>query len=146
MSEHKNYISRHDESWEKFIDNYIIAYKSTIFDILSQKVNQDSKSDEINNKPKLAELWQNAKNISNEIHKIFSNWEKTQVNGKNFDIANDLIDMDYNTVSEVFKKISIRLYELSEDDAALKAKRLSNVFEEMWEIGEEHTTVIVREE
>ena len=146
MSEHKNYISRHNWSWENFIDDYIIACKDTIFDILSQKVNLDSKSDEINNKPKLAELWQNSKNISNEIHKIFSNWEKTQVNGKIFDIANDLIDMDYNTVSEIFKKISIRLYELSEDDAALKAKRLSNIFEEMWEIWEEHTTVIAREE
>lgn len=148
MSEHKNYIDRFEWSWESFVDKHIFPHKKNIFAILSQKIKNDGEKDISNNKHKIGNRWNQAATLSSEIHKALSpvpkqNW-LVDINEENMKIVEDLINMDYWTVSKVFNVISKRLLELKNINGSKKAYQISELFAKMREKSEKHTNIISR--
>lgn len=148
MSEHKNYIERFEWSWEDFFDQNIIPYKDCIFELFSEKIKNDSLKDICNNKSKIGNRWIEASNLSTEIHNILS-VNPTQellsdLYKQKLKIVEDLIDMDYGTVSEVFNSISKRFCELKEIESSKKASMISELFAKMREKSKKHTNIINR--
>lgn len=148
MSKHKNYIERFDWSWEEFFDKYILPYKDDIFALLSQKIKNDGIKDISANKPKIGNRWMEASNLSYEIHNVLSQNPTDNLlpnlNNQKYKTVEDLINMDYETVSEVFKTISKRFDELKEIESSQKACKISELFAKMREKSQKHTDIIKR--
>lgn len=144
MSEHKNYIKWFEGSRECFFDQYILPYKDSIFDLISKKIDKDSKKDILNKKPIIGNLWSNISQISKEIHNILSE-NNSQLTDKNINyIVEEMINMDYGTVSEVFNIISKKLNDLWYINSGKKSKEMSKLFSMMREKSKEHTKIITK--
>lgn len=144
MAEHKNYIEAFDGNRDSFVEQYVIKNKSVIFGLLSKKIQADGENDILNHKPKIWNIWLYISNIAADIHGMLSIIWSEDTNSKIWRIVEDMINMDYGTVSLVFMKISKRFEKLGFNEESLKVKQISELFWIMRKKSKKYTRIIER--
>ena len=141
-STHKNFISWYDEDRDLFVDNMVLPYKDKIFLVLSKKIDKDAKKDELSGKTQIAWLWSDAANSAKNIHDLFKNIAESNHNPQQLQkISENIIDMDYGTVSNIFCIISTKLELLWNLEGSRMANNMKNNFELMRKKSKNHTII-----
>ncbi len=146
MGIHKNYLERHIWSHQELFKKYIFPVKSKIFWILAEKILHDAIKDWYNDKPQLENLGKQVSNYCKQLHEMFENESMLSQENILQEKVNDIIDIDYWTVSDVFREWWRIFDEYGFQEAGLKMQEIANIFATMWKISARHTTIKQREE
>jgi hypothetical protein len=139
MSVHKNFIEWYWRDWNKLCKEKILPYQRQIFKLFSNKFYIDAEKDWERWRKLLRSLWNKCWEICNEIHLIL--WWNNVVNKELNDLVNDIVNLDYNSLSEIFQTVKIEYLEVWEEKIAGQIEIIYTYLGKMWWISESHTTI-----
>ncbi len=147
-SYHKNYTELYWRNRNILIENEILPYQESIFKLFSAKLNSDANKDLERKRKKLYDLGQSCSDDFLEIHSIIVKRKKDgRINNdedNEFDIAIELVNMDYWSVREFFDALKNKYLDDSEIYPLLN--HICDNLSEMRRISEKHTNIIQEKE
>lgn len=144
FSDHKNYTEQYWRNRKVLIENEILPVEESIFRLFSIKFNWDADKDLERKRKKLYDLGKSCSNDLDEIHsiirkrKIYNENDNDEDNA--FDIAIEIIDMDYWSVYDFFNTLKTQYSNDSEIYPLLD--HICNNISEMRKISKKHTNII----
>jgi hypothetical protein len=144
FSDHKNYTEQYWRNRKVLIENEILPVEESIFRLFSIKFNRDADKDLERKRKKLCDLGKSCSNDLDEIHsiirkrKIYNENDNDEENA--FDMAIEIIDMDYWSVYDFFSTLKAQYSNDSEIYPLLD--HICNNISEMRKISKKHTNII----
>ena len=139
MSVHKNFIEWYWRSWKKLCEEKLLPYQWEIFRLFSDKFHIDAEKDWERWRKLLKSWWNKCSEICNEIHLTL--WWSEEINEDLKDIVNNIVNLDYNSLSEVFQELKTEYLEVWENWIASQIEIICICLEKMWKISSPHTTI-----
>ena len=139
MSIHKNFIEWYWRDWNKLCEQKLLPYQSEIFKLFSDKFHIDAEKDWERWRNLLKSRWNKCWEICNEIHLIL--WWNETINEELKDLVNNIVNLDYNSLSEVFQSLKAEYLKVWEEKIANQIENVCTCLEKMWRISEFRTTI-----
>ena len=139
MSVHKNFVEWYWRNWDKLCNEKILPHQWEIFKLFSDKFNIDAEKDWERWRKLLKSRWNNCSELCNEIHLIL--WWNEVINEDLKDLVNNIVNLDYNSLSKIFQTLKNQYSELWESWIANQIDIICTYLEKMWEISKSHTTI-----
>ena len=143
-SNHKNYTELYWRNRNVLIENEVLPYQESIFKLFSTKFDSDANKDLERKRKKLYELGQSCSKDFDKIHSIMIERNKdNRINNdedNEFDIAIEVVNMDYWSVKEFFDTLKNKYLDDSEIYPLLN--HICDNISEMRTISEKHTNII----
>jgi len=139
MSIHKNFIEWYWRDWNKLCEQKLLPYQSEIFKLFSDKFHIDAEKDWERWRNLLKSRWNKCWEICNEIHLIL--WWNETINEELKDLVNNIVNLDYNSLSEVFQPLKAEYLKVWEEKIANQIEIVCTCLEKMWRISEFRTTI-----
>ena len=140
-SNHKNYIEWFQRNRSTLVKNQIIPNEKKTFDLFSQKFSQDAEADFDRWRKILWTLWNLCANSCKEIHNILS-WE-VENNPELKNLAKDIINLDYESLWEIFKQIENEYHnKIWTEDIQKHLQTIYTHIQNMRKISKNHTNII----
>jgi len=139
-SNHKNFVETYWRNRLDLINNIILPHQNRIFSLLSKKFKSDANKDWERNRIKLKLLWYECANKCDEILKILNIRNRTSNNTDLEDIVNNIVNMDYESVKDLFN----HLKESYKNDPEIynTIQEICNNLAEMRKLSKKHTNII----
>ena len=139
-SNHKNFVETYWRNRLDLINNIILPHQNRIFSLLSKKFKSDANKDWERNRIKLKLLWYECANKCDEILKILNIRNRTSNNADLEDIVNNIVNMDYESVKDLFN----HLKESYKNDPEIynTIQEICNNLAEMRKLSKKHTNII----
>lgn len=139
MSIHKNYVEWYWRQWDQLCSEKILPYQNEVFKLLGDKFYKDAENDREKWRELLTYRWYRCSELCDEIHKTLG-W--SDVVGENLKwLVNDVVNLDYNSLLEVFQTLKNKY---SEDENQWIANQIENIcvyLEKMWNVSKKHTEI-----
>ena len=139
MSVHKNFIEWYWKNRKKLCDEKIFPYQDQIFKLFSDKFHYDAEKDWARWRNLLKSRWNKCGELCNEIHLIL--WWNDFINEDLKNIVNDIVNLDYNSLSEVFHLLEEEYSKMWDQQIANRINLIYSYLKKMWEISASHTTI-----
>ena len=139
MSVHKNFVEWYWRNWNKLCNEKILPYQGEIFKLFSNKFQIDAEKDWERWRKLLKSRWNKCWEICNEIHLTL--WWNEIINENLKDIVNNIVNLDYNSLSEVFRVLKNKYLETWEQWIANQIDDICTYLEKIWVISKSHTTI-----
>ena len=139
MSVHKNFIEWYWKNRNKLCDEKIFPYQDQIFKLFSDKFHYDAEKDWARWRNLLKFRWNKCGELCNEIHLIL--WWNDFINEDLKNIVNDIVNLDYNSLSEVFQLLEEEYSKMWDQQIANRINLIYSYLKKMWEISASHTTI-----
>ena len=137
MSVHKNFVEWYWRNWDKLCKEELLPYQWEIFKLFSDKFHIDAKKDWERWRKLLKSRWNKCWEICNEIHLTL--WWNDIINEELKNLVNNIVNLDYNSLSEVFETLKARYLEIWEEWIAKQIDIICSYLEKMWRISESRT-------
>lgn len=138
MSVHKNFIEWYWRNRDKLCEEKILPYQKQIFKLFSEKFHKDAEKDWEKWRKLLASRWNKCSEICNEIHLTLWN---DMINGDLKDLVNNIVNLDYNSLLEVFQVLKDEYLKVWNELIVSKIWIVCMYLEKMWSISKSHTTI-----
>ena len=139
MSTHKNFVEWYWRDWNKLCKEKLLTYQGEIFKLFSDKFHIDAKKDWERWRELLKSRWNKCWEICNEIH--ITLWWNDVINEELKDLVNNIVNLDYNSLSEVFQTLKVGYLEAWEEKIAGQIGIVYTYLEKMWRISISRTTI-----
>jgi hypothetical protein len=139
MSVHKNFVEWYWRNWNKLCNEKILPYQGEIFKLFSNKFHIDAKKNWERWRELLKSRWNKCWEICNEIH--ITLWWNEIINEELKNLVNNIVNLDYKSLSEVFYVLKNKYLETWEQWIANQIDDICANLEKMWEISKSHTTI-----
>lgn len=139
MSVHKNFVEWYWRNWNKLCEQKILPYQSEIFKLFSDKFHIDAEKDWERWRKLLKSRWNKCSEICNEIHLVL--WWNDVINEELKDLVDNIVNLDYNSVSEVFQVLKLKYLEAWKEKIASHIEIICTYLEKMWIISEFRTII-----
>ena len=139
MSVHKNFVEWYWRDWNKLCEQKLLPYQKEIFKLFSDKFHIDAEKDWERWRILLKSRWNKCWEICNKIHLTL--WWNEVINEDLKDIVDNIVNLDYNSLSEVFQTLKNQYSKLWENWIADQIDIICTFLEKMWEISKPHTTI-----
>ena len=139
MSIHKNFIEWYWRNWNKLCEEKLLPYQSEIFKLFSDKFHIDAEKDWKRWRKLLKSRWNKCWEICNEIHLTL--WWNEIINEELKNIVNNIVNLDYNSLSEVFQSLKVEYLKVWNEWIANQIDIICSYLEKMWKISSPHTTI-----
>ena len=139
MSVHKNFVEWYWRNWNKLCDEKILPYQWEIFKLFSDKFHIDAEKDWERWRKLLKSRWNKCSGLCNEIHLTL--WWNDIIHKDLKEFVNDIVNLDYNSLSEVFQILKNKYLEIWEPWIARQICDICTYIEKMWGISQPHTTL-----
>lgn len=139
MSTHKNFVEWYWRDWNKLCKEKLLTYQGEIFKLFSDKFHIDAKKDWERWRELLKSRWNKCWEICNEIH--ITLWWNDVINEELKDLVNNIVNLDYNSLSEVFQTLKVGYLEAWEEKIAGQIGIVYTYLEKMWRISKSRTTI-----
>ncbi len=139
MSVHKIFVEWYWRDWNKLCNEKILPYQWEIFKLFSDKFHIDAEKDWERWRKLLKSRWKKCSELCNEIHLIL--WWNEAINEDLKDIVNNIVNLDYNSLSEFFQELKTKYLEACEEKIASQIEIICTYLEKMWRISSPHTTI-----
>jgi hypothetical protein len=139
MSVHKNFVEWYWRNWNKLCEQKILPYQSEIFKLFSDKFHIDAEKDWERWRKLLKSRWNKCSEICNEIHLVL--WWNDVINEELKDLVDNIVNLDYNSVSEVFQVLKLKYLEAWKEKIANHIEIICTYLEKMWIISEFRTII-----
>ena len=143
-SNHKNYTEQYWRNRNILIENEILPCQENIFRLFSTKFNWDADKDLERKRKKLYDL---GKSCSHDLDKIHSIIAKRKIYHENdndedneFDLAIEIVDMDYWSVKDFFNTLKDKY--LNDSEIYPLLNHICDNISKMWEISKNKTNII----
>ena len=140
MSAHKNFIEWYWRNWDNLCEEKLLPYQGEIFKLFSDKFHIDAEKDWERWRILLKSRWNKCWEICNKIHLTL--WWNEVINEDLKDIVNNIVNLDYNSLSEVFQTLKHQYSKLWEDWIADQINAICSYLEKMWKVSKSHTTIL----
>ena len=137
-SDHKNFINWYGRNRNHVIQEEIIPCQKAIFQQFSQKFSTDAEKDLARWRVKLYERWNICAQSCNNIHSMLQTSESLYE--KFNDIANNIVNMDYESVSDFF--IILKEHYKQNNDISHEIDNIIKHLSKMRKISKNHTNII----
>ena len=142
-SNHKNYTELYWRNRDALIENEIL-YQRNIFKLFSVKFDSDANKDLERNRKKLYDLGESCSNYFDKIHSIImkrkKNGEIDNDEDNEFDIAIEVVNMDYWSVKQFFDTLKSKY--LNDSEIYPLLDHICDNLSEMRRISKKHTNII----
>lgn len=139
MSVHKNFIEWYWRDRNKLCEQKLLPYQGEIFKLFSDKFHFDAEKDWGRWRKLLKSRWNKCWEICNEIHLTL--WWNDIINEELKNLVNNIVNLDYNSLSEVFETLKSEYLEVWEEWIAKQIDIICSYLEKMWRISSPHTTI-----
>ena len=139
MSVHKNFVEWYWRDWNKLCEQKLLPYQGEIFKLFSDKFYIDAEKDWERWRKLLKSRWNKCWKICNEIHLVL--WWNEVINENLKDLVNNIVNLDYNSLFEVFETLKAEYSETGEQWIADQINLICWYLEKMWRISSPHTTI-----
>ena len=139
MALHKNFIEWYGRNWDKLCNEKILPYQEEIFKLFSDKFHIDAEKDWERWRKLLQSRWNKCSELCNEIHLIL--WWNEAIDEELKDIVINIVNLDYNSLSEVFEILKAKYLKTWEKWIASQIEIICTYLEKMWRISSPHTTI-----
>jgi len=139
MSVHKNFIEWYWRDWNKLCEEKVLPYQGEIFKLFSDKFHIDAERDWERWRKLLKSRWNKCSELCNEIHSIL--WWNDIVNECLKKLVDDIVNLDYNSLSEIFQILKNQYSNFWKDWVADQIGSICTYLEKMWKISQPHTTI-----
>lgn len=139
MSVHKNFIEWYWRNRDKLCIEKILPYQGKIFKLFSEKFHCDAEKDWERWRNLLKSRWNKCSEICNEIHSTL--WWNDIVDKNLKHLVNNIVNLDYNSLSEFFQTLKNKYSKVWEQWIANKIEIIHIQLEKMWEISKFHTII-----
>lgn len=139
MSVHKNFIEWYWRDWNKLCEQKLLPYQGEIFKLFSDKFHIDAEKDWERWRKLLKSRWNKCWEICNEIH-LTLGWNDV-INEELKDLVNNIVNLDYNSLSEVFQSLKAEYLKVWEGKIANQIENVCTYLEKMWRISESRTII-----
>ena len=139
MSIHKNFIEWYWRNRDKLCEEKILPYQNQIFGLFSKKFHNDAKKDWERWRKLLESRWNKCSEINNEIHLVL--WWNDIINDDLKNLVNNVVNLDYNSLSEIFQTLKNEYSKAWENWIANQIEIICTYLEKMWRIPESRTTI-----
>ena len=139
MSVHKNFVEWYWRNWDKLYKEELLPYQGEIFKLFSDKFHIDAEKDWERWRNLLKSRWDKCSELCNEIHLTL--WWNNIINEELKDTVNNIVNLDYNSLSEVFQTLKVEYLEVWEEWIAKQIDTICSYLEKMWRISSPHTTI-----
>ena len=139
MSVHKNFIEWYWRNWNKLCKEELLPYQGEIFKLFSDKFRIDAEKDWERWRKLLKFRWNKCWKICNEIHLTL--WWNDVINEDLKNLVNNIVNLDYNSLFEVFQTLKIEYLKAWEEKIASQIEIVCTYLEKMWRISESHTII-----
>lgn len=139
MSIHKNFIEWYWRNWNKLCEEKLLPYQGEIFRLFSDKFHIDAEKDWERWRNLLKSRWNKCSELCNEIH--FTLWWNKIINEELKDLVNNIVNLDYNSLSEVFQSLKVEYLKVWNEWIANQIDIICSYLEKMWRISSPHTTI-----
>jgi len=136
---HKNFIEWYWRNRDKFCEEKILPYQNQIFKLFSEKFHRDAEKDWERWRKLLKSWWKKCGEICNEIHLTL--WWNDMINGELKDLVNNIVNLYYNSLLEIFQVLESKYSEIGEWWIASQIEIVCAYLEKMWRISESRTTI-----
>ena len=137
MSVHKNFIEWYWRDWNKLCEEKVLPYQGEIFKLFNDKFHIDAEKDWERWRKLLKSRWNKCGEICNEIHLIL--WWNDIVNECLKKLVDDIVNLDYNSLSEIFQILKNQYSNFWKDWVADQIGSICTYLEKMWRISESRT-------
>ena len=137
-SNHKDFIEWYNRERNSVIEEQVIPHQNKIFHQFSKKFASDAEKDLSKWRIKLFEWGSICSQSCNDIHSILKTSDELHENLSH--IAEIIINMDYNSVSEFFTVLKEKYKE--NNDILEELNNVINYLSKMRKISKEHTNII----
>ena len=139
MAVHKNYVEWYWRDWNKLCSEKLLPYQNEIFKLFSDKFHIDAEKDWERWRKLLQSRWNKCWEICNEIHLIL--WWNDIINEDLKDLVNNIVNLDYNSLWDVFQTLKNQYSKVWEDRVSDQIDTICTYLEKMWRISSPHTTI-----
>lgn len=139
MAVHKNYIEWYWRDWDKLCTEELLPYQNDIFKLFSDKFYTDAEKDRERWRKLLTFRWYRCSQLCKEIHENLE-WNDI-VDEELKDLVNNVVNLDYNSLSEVFQTLEDKYSNQWEEWIASQIKNICDYLEKMWRISKPHTEI-----
>ncbi len=139
MSIHKNFIEWYWRKWDKLCKEELLLYQKEIFKLFSDKFHIDAEKDWEKWRNLLKSRWNKYSELCNGIHLILL-WNDV-INEGLKDLINNIVNLEYNRLSEVFQALKIEYLKSWEEKIASQIEILCSYLEKMCRISKSHTII-----
>ena len=139
MSTHKNFVEWYWRNWDKLCNKKILPYQREIFKLFSDKFHIDAEKDWERWRKLLKSRWNKCSELCNEIHLTL--WWNDIIHKDLKEFVNDIVNLDYNSLSEVFQILKNKYLEIWKPWIARQICDICTHIEKMWKISQPHTTL-----
>jgi hypothetical protein len=139
MSVHKNFIEWYWRDRNKLCEQKILFYQSEIFKLFSDKFHIDAEKDWKRWRKLLKSRWNKCSELCNEIH--ITLWWNDITNEELKNLVNNIVNLDYNSLSEVFQTLKNLYLKSWEDWISDQIGTICTYLEKMWRVSESHTVI-----
>ena len=139
-SNHRNYIEWYDKNRNDVINQMIIPYEKNIFELFSQKFDEDAQKDGERGRELLMSLWISCAHCCKLIHENLMWADSLDIDMKN--TVNNIVNMDYDSLCEFFTTLKSTYTEQWNQYIADKISHICTYLDKMRKISKKHTNVI----
>jgi hypothetical protein len=139
MSVHKNFVEWYWRNWDKLCNEKILPYQGEIFKLFSDKFHIDAEKDWERWRILLKSRWNKCSELCNEIHLTL--WWNDIIHKDLKEFVNNIVNLDYNSLSEVFKTLKVEYMKSWEEQITSQIEGVCIYLKKMWEISQPHTTI-----
>ena len=139
MSVHKNFIERYLRDRNKLCEQKLLPYQGEIFKLFSDKFHIDAEKDWERWRKLLKSRWNKCSELCNEIHLTL--WWNEIINENLKDLVNNIVNLDYNSLSEIFQVLKNEYLKTWEQWISNQINLICWYLEKMWRISSPHTTI-----
>lgn len=147
-SNHKNYTELYWRNRNVLIENEILPYQENIFKLFSAKFDSDANKDLERKRKKLYDLGQSCSDDFEKIHSIITKRKNDSGidndEDNEFDIAIEVVNMDYWSVKEFFDALKSKY--LNDSEIYPLLNHICDNLSEMRRISEKHTNIVQEKE
>ena len=139
MSVHKNFVEWYWRNWNKLCEQKILPYQGEIFKLFSDKFYIDAEKDWERWRNLLKYRWNKCSELCNEIHLTL--WWNEIINEELKDFVDNIVNLDYNSLLEIFQTLKVKYLEVWEEKIANQIEIVCTYLEKMWRISESRTII-----
>ena len=139
MSVHKNFVEWYWRDWDKLCKEELLPYQKKIFKLFSDKFHIDAEKDWERWRKLLKSRWNKCSELCNEIHRTL--WWNEVIKEDLKNIVNNIVNLDYNSLSEVFETLKAEYLKAWEKWIVNQIETICTYLKKMWKISSPHTTI-----
>ena len=139
MAIHRNFIEWYWRNWDKLCEEKALPYQNQIFKLFSEKFYTDAEKDWEMWRKLLKDRWNKCAEICNKIHLVL--WWNNIVDNELRDLVDNIVNLDYNSLSEIFQTLESKYSEMWLNDISEYINEVSFYLDKMRNISKSRTTI-----